>query len=128
MTQRPGLPCAPQAAPCHEWFEPFFVPGQHYVLVDGNFKNLSAAITWAQAHDAEAQQMVAAANKRAKEVVSVAAIYEYSEALLKGYVGRYTRALAHDSAWLQGRRAQHFGHEFACDYTAKQTTCAMRTL
>ena len=96
--------------------------------VDGNFNNLSAAIVWAQNHDSEAQRIVAAANQRAKEVVSVAAIYEYSEALLKGYVGRYTRAPANDSTWLQGRRAQYFRHEFACDYNAKQTTCAMRTL
>jgi hypothetical protein len=117
-----------QAAPCYEWFEPFFVPGQHFVPVDGNFRNLSAAIVWAQTHDAEAQQIVAAANERAKEVVSVAGLYEYSEALLKGYVARYTRALVNDSAWLQERRKQHFRHEFACDYTAKQTTCAMRTV
>ena len=129
MPQRRGFfPCPPQAAPCYEWFEPFFVPGEHYVPVDGNFNNLTMAIAWAQAHDAEVQKMVAAANRRVKEVVSVAAIYEYSEALLKGYVGRYTRALANDSAWLQERRAQHFRHEFECDYTAKQTTCAMRTL
>ena len=48
--------------------------------------------------------MVAAANARAQEVVSVAALYEYSEALLKGYALRYSRALANDSAWLQRRR------------------------
>ena len=118
-----------QAAPCYEWFEPFFLPGQHFVPVDGNFVNLSAAIAWAQGHDAEAQQMVAAANERAKEVVSVAALYEYSEALLKGYATRYSRALANkDSAWLQRRRAKGFRHEFSCHYTTNYTKCAMRLL
>ena len=69
MPQRRGFfPCPPQAAPCYEWFEPFFVPGEHYVPVDGNFNNLTMAIAWAQAHDAEVQKMVAAANRRVKEV------------------------------------------------------------
>ena len=55
--RRGFFPCPPQAAPCYEWFEPFFVPGEHYVPVDGNFNNLTMAIAWAQAHDAEVQKM-----------------------------------------------------------------------
>ena len=90
--------------------------------------SLQLKICTTEISDSKAQQIVAAANERAKEVVSVAGLYEYSEALLKGYVARYTRALVNDSAWLQERRKQHFRHEFACDYTAKQTTCAMRTV
>eukprot|EP00966_Prymnesium_polylepis_P300555 6945920-Prymnesium_polylepis.1 len=60
-----------QAAPCHEWFEPLFEAWMHYVPVDGNFGNLSTAVRWARSNDARAQQMVAAANERILDVVSV---------------------------------------------------------
>ena len=38
VPQRRGFfPCPPQAAPCYEWFEPFFVPGERsYIAVAKN--------------------------------------------------------------------------------------------
>ena len=108
-----------QASPCTEWFEEMFSPWEHYVPVDGSFANVSEAVTWARTHDADAQRIVGAANARARDVLSVGAIYAYADELVKGYAAAYAAdAYAPDDGG--------FTHEFSCDYCAESTSCALR--
>ncbi|KAL1521526.1 hypothetical protein AB1Y20_021185 [Prymnesium parvum] len=110
-----------QAAPCHEWFERFFRPWVHYVPVDGNFLNLSDAVRWAKAHDAEAQQIVAAANARVLQFLSVQATYTYAEHLLLSYAKTYASRASPRQRPTDG----NFTHEFSCKYLAGTTICSL---
>lgn len=96
-----------QANPCAEWYEGMLAAGQHYVPVDGSYANLSRAVEWARAHDAQAQHMVAAAHERIRTVVSVQGVYAYVDALIGGYARAYA-----PSASVVGT----YTHEFSCRY------------
>ena len=119
-----------QGSPCHEWFEPFFEPWVHYVPLDGNFSNLTAGVVWARTNNEKAKRMVANANARIQQVVSVAGLYEYSERLVTGYAERFANA-ARSEADVRAREVKsdssRFSHEFACAFVSngKHTQCTL---
>ncbi len=107
-----------QGNPCAEWYEELLIAGEHYAAVDGSYANLSAAIQWAQAHDAEAQRIAAQGHDRIRQVVSVPGIYVYVEQLIRSYAHAY--ATHSRGAAMAGR---NYTHEFKCTYKGETTEC-----
>lgn len=113
-----------QANPCSEWYEGLLVAGEHYAPVDGSYANLTMAIAWAQANDAEAQRIAAQGHERIRQVVSVAGIYVYVEELIRSYARRYA---AHTPSTTPGGRS-NFTHEFSCAYGESLTQCTVHEI
>jgi hypothetical protein len=69
-----------QHSPCAEYYVQFFQPWVHYVPIDGRLDNLTDAILWARAHDAEAQAIAARAQAFARVFFAKKNIELYSYA------------------------------------------------
>ena len=106
-----------QDMPALPWYHRFLRPFEHYLPVDANFKNLTDAVLWAQAHDDQARSMVEAANKLTHKVLQPRAIFRYAEEVLLGY-----------SRLLKYRPTLHpRAIMFKCeDSTASNRTCTLR--
>lgn len=109
-----------QANPCAEWYEGLLDANAHYVPVDGSYANLSSAVSWARAHDAEVQRIAAAGHARIRRVVSVPGVYAYVDRLVERYAERYT-AMGGEGGGVVG----NYTHEFGCD--AKNGAARSRT-
>ena len=74
--------------------------------------------------------MVAAANERALEVLSVQSLYDYVEQLVVGYATRYQAAREAEAAMPTAVVPEgQFGHELACEYRSAQTTvCSLKVI
>lgn len=83
-----------QDVPFPLWFEPLTAPGATHLVVDSNLRNLSAAVRWAAAHDAEVEAMVSRANAAMDVALSVAGIRRYVAELLAAYTERLAFAPA----------------------------------
>ena len=113
-----------QSNPCEEWYEGLLVAGEHYLPVDGNYANLSSAVSWARAHDAEAQRVATAGHARIRQVVSLRGVYAYVDRLVARYASRYGAA----SSAIVG----NYTHEFSCSLrrveSRRSTECQLKRL
>lgn len=69
--------------PCQEFWEQHLMPYVHYVPVDSQLDNLTAAIEWAIANPTAAQRIVRSANKLMQHIWSANGIYYYVRSLLR---------------------------------------------
>ena len=76
-----------QDLPHRLWYEGLMSPGVTHLAVDARLSNISAAVAWARAHEAEARRMVRRANRAIELATSVAGIRHYVRALLEEYAG-----------------------------------------
>ena len=106
-----------QDLPFKLWYEHFGAAGTTHLAVDSNLRNLSDAIRWARAHDAEARAMVGAAQRAMDVATSVAGIRLYVKELLTQY-SALLRGSGGGSAPLP--RAVRF----VCEPTAECRSCA----
>lgn len=74
-----------QDLPFRLWYESFLKAGKTHLIVDSNFRNLSAVVMWAQQHPQQVDEMVAAANAATSMSTSVAGIRMYVRQLLTQY-------------------------------------------
>ncbi len=57
----------------------------HYIPTDSNFDNISLAVQWARAHDAEVRAIVHNANEFVDQILSAEGIYHYFGRLFAGF-------------------------------------------
>ena len=74
-----------QDLPFQLWYEAFAAAGHTHLALDSNLRNLSDAVLWARAHDAEVRRMVARANVAMHTAMSVSGIRLYMRELLQNY-------------------------------------------
>ena len=97
--------------------------------VDGSYSNLSSAVSWARAHDLEAQRIAEAAHRRIRQVVSVPGVYAFSERLIRSYAASYSQ----QSTTRDGKDeviGTAYAHEFTCNHqeAGRMTQCKLSSI
>ena len=115
-----------QDMPARLWFETSLKPWQHYVPVDSNLRNLSAAITWAREHDDEARKIAERGRAVALRWLAPAAVFTYAEELLLQYepLMHYTPSL--DARAVRFNCANDSAAHIQCFFTAPSKESAAR--
>ena len=72
-----------------EWFEPALRPYVHYMPVASTLANLSDAVRWLRAHDAEAQQIASRAAAQMGSLLRVGSLTHYMARLYTRYASLY---------------------------------------
>ena len=80
-----GMVVLKQDSGITEWWEPLLVPFVHYVPVSSTLHNLSDAVRWVRAHQAQARAIARDAAALVEAVLSPHALAAYFAHLLRGY-------------------------------------------
>lgn len=110
-----------------EWFEPLLQPWRHYVPTASTLRNLSDAVDWLRAHDAEARLMATEAAALVHRVMRVNALAYYMEELFVGYASLY-RDSSRVPALLRRLRRNGSVARVECDEHGGEVECAFAPL
>ena len=112
-------PLLKQASPCTEWFEEMFSPWSTTSPSTARSPTCRRRCSGRARTTPTRSASSARRTARARDVLSVGAIYAYADELVKGYATAYAAdAYAPDDG--------DFTHEFSCDYCAESTSCTLR--
>jgi len=99
-----------QETRCVEWYTLMLEPWVHYIPVDGQLKNLTAAIRWARENDEAVRQMSAAIVEFAN-IISRAGMLYHTERLLLAYTRRLSENNRPSSPLPHMKRWEAWGKE-----------------
>jgi hypothetical protein len=80
-----GVAVLKQDSGVREWFEPLMVPGFHFMTVQSDLTNLTAAAGWAKLNDRLSRSTAIRALNLAERLLPLPVITEYATALFQGY-------------------------------------------